>query len=128
MSQVPGLAGNEVVVGAALALILPLSAYALASSPRRRQNLSFACYWLLLLFSAALVTTAVMNLTLIGSSRFWMTAGAAGLIGILVTFSRGLGLWQQQGDTARARERPASTSPVPTWLRLGRSRRQPTPF
>ena len=97
MSEVTGLAASDVVVGAALVLIVPLCALAFApvARTRRRPSLSFAGYWLLLLASAALLTSAVVNLTLAGSPRFWLVAGGAGVIGILVTFARGPALWRE---------------------------------
>jgi hypothetical protein len=113
MSEVTGLAASDVVVGAALVLIVPLCALAFApiARTRRRPSLSFAGYWLLLLASAALLTSAVVNLTLAGSPRFWLAAGGAGVIGILVTFARGPGLWSEpRAASDRTTSSAASTT------------------
>lgn len=115
MSEMTGIAGSDVLAAAALVVILPLCALALSPFPwsRKRPGLSFACYWVLLLFSAGLLTSAVVNLTLIGLSRFWMTAGGTGAIGILVTFSRGPALWLERRERLRTLEVDAEPQPSP---------------
>jgi hypothetical protein len=101
MSELSGLVVSDVLAGIAFIVILPLCALALSPfrRTRRRPGLSFAGYWVLLLCSAGLLTSAVVNLMLIGTSSFWMAAGGAGVIGVLVTFSRGPALYSSETQT-----------------------------
>ena len=109
MGQITGVEGSDVVVAAALAAILSVCAVPVARSARTRERprLRFACYWILLLYSTVLVTTALVNLALVGASGFWLTAGGTGLIGVLVALAHGPGLW-------RAARPPREAPPAPT--------------
>jgi hypothetical protein len=134
VEEITGLEAGDVLVGAALAAMLPLGAVALArfARARRRPRLGFACYWLLLLYSAGLITSSVVNLTLIGSSGFWLAVGGAGAVGVLVSFARGPALWRGQRDAeehvvgARGRGRSGEVALMRRWdsarLALHRSR------
>ena len=105
MTWIGGPVRSDVPVDVVLAAILPLGAAAMARVARTRQSprLRFACYWLLLVYFAGLVTSAALNLRMAGWSGFWATAVAAGVIGLLVTCSRGPELWRAQHDTPPAR-------------------------
>jgi membrane protein YdbS with pleckstrin-like domain len=105
MDEFVGVKGTDVLIGFVIATSLSLCIIGASQGAKRdgRSRFWTIMYWIVLAWSATLCVGAVVNLTMIALSSFWMALGAAGVIGVAVGLACGPKLWRARREAEERR-------------------------